>query len=191
MRNWLMHGLVAVLVSVASVGCATHTGTGALAGGGLGAATGALLGSATGDAGKGALLGAGLGAAAGGLIGAGQDENDQRNRERIAAATAQGPVTVGDVVHMTRSGVREDTIVATIRSSNSAFHLTPADVTDLHNQGVSDRVIQAMLDSGRRPVVVRPRSVVYEPAPVYVVEPPPRVSVGFGYYYGRPHRHCW
>ncbi len=189
MRNWTLHVVLAFLASLCSVGCATHTGTGALAGGGLGAATGALIGSATGDAGKGALLGAGLGAAAGGLVGAGQDEVDRKNRDRYAAATAQGPVTVGDVVHMTHSGVREDTIVATIRSSNSVFHLTPADVTDLHNQGVSDRVIQAMLDQRR--VVVRPRPVVYEAAPVYVVEPPPRVHVGFGYHYGRPHRHCW
>src|SRR5262245_58302060 len=168
MRNWLIHGVVAAAASLAGVGCATHTGTGALAGGGLGAATGALIGSATGNAGKGAVLGAGLGAAAGGLVGAGQDEVDQRNRERIAAATAvpaQGPMNVGDVINMTRSGVREDTIVATIRSSNSVFYLTAADVTDLHNQGVSDRVIQAMLESSRRPVV-RTRPVVYEPAPV-------------------------
>lgn len=191
MRSWKVHAAAVMLASFSSVGCATHTGTGALAGGGLGAATGALVGSASGNAGKGALLGAGLGAAAGGLIGAGQDENDQRNRERLAAATAPGPVTVGDVIHMTRSGVHENTIVSTIRSSQSVFHLTAADVTDLHHQGVSDRVIQAMLESSRRPVVVRPRPVVYEPAPVYVVEPPPHVSVGFGYHVHPRHRHCW
>jgi hypothetical protein len=193
MRSWTIHGAAAIVAGLASVGCATHTGTGALAGGGLGAATGAIIGSATGDAGTGALLGAGLGAAAGGLVGSGQDQIEQRNRERWAAANtvpAPGPMSVGDVVQMTRSGVRDETIVATIRSNQAVFHLTAADVTDLHNQGVTDRVIQAMVESGRRPVVVRPRPVVYEAAPVYVVEPPPRVSVGFGYHYGRP-RHCW
>jgi hypothetical protein len=156
-----------------------------------------LIGSQTGDAGAGALLGAGLGAATGGLVGAGLDENDRRNEARVAAATAQPappPMTVHDVIQMTRSGVSESLIVSQIHSSNSVFHLQAADITALSQQGVNDRVIQAMMDTSRRPNVIRTRPVVYQPAPVYVVEPPPPpISIGFGYTFGRPrHRHhCW
>ena len=183
--NKLALGLGTMLTLLA--GCATHTGTGMTAGGLLGAATGALIGSRTGDAGTGALIGAGLGAATGGLIGAGLDENDRRNAERIAAVTAPGPLTISDIVQMTRSGVSDDTIISSIRSSGAVFNLTAADVVSLHNQGVSDRVIQAMLDTARRPAVFRrspviyERRVIYEPAPVYIVEPaPPGFSFGIG-----------
>jgi hypothetical protein len=173
-------------------GCATNTGTGALAGGGLGAATGAVIGSATGHAGTGAAIGAGLGAAAGGLIGAGQDENDRKNADRVAQASAvqqQRAMSIHDVVYMSRQGIAEETIIAQIQSSGSYFQLTSADIVELRQQGVSERVVQTML-STRRPVV-RPRAVVYE-EPVYVVSPPP-VSFGVGYYWGHPygHRRCW
>jgi hypothetical protein len=78
------------LTLIGASGCATHTGTGALAGGGLGALAGAAIGSATGDAGKGALIGAGLGAATGGLLGAAEDERDQRTAAVIAASAPPG-----------------------------------------------------------------------------------------------------
>src|SRR5262245_13511997 len=89
MRQWdrlLMAGLL-----LSAVGCATHTQTGAAAGGLLGAGTGALIGAATGHTGTGALVGAGVGAASGALIGAGQDELDHKQAVRVAAATAPGP----------------------------------------------------------------------------------------------------
>lgn len=198
-------GWLFAVSSLCVSGCATHTGTGALAGSLLGAGAGAALGSMTGNAGAGALIGGGLGAASGGLVGAGLDENDQRNAARVEAAEArivsttaasQSPLSIPEIVHMSQSGVSEDVIISTIQSSHAVYSLTPTNIVDLHNQGVSDRVIQVMLDSSRRPttVVRRQPAVIYESAPVYVVEPPPRVSVGFGYgfgpcYYRR--RHCW
>jgi hypothetical protein len=183
-QGWLLT-LVAVLPLG---GCATHTQTGAAAGGLLGAATGALIGSSGGDAASGALVGGAAGALAGGLIGAGQDEVDRKNAARVAAATAPGPMTTHDVVYMAQSGVGEETIVAQIRSTGSVFHLTSADVVALKQQGVSDRVLNVMLEAHRRPVrpVVYERPVYVEPAPVVVVErpccPPP---VGFGVTYIR------
>ena len=185
--------LLAFLPGVVSTGCATHTESGAAAGGLLGAATGAIVGSQTGDAGPGAVIGGALGAIGGTLVGAGLDENDRRNEARIAAATAQpapAPVSVAEIVHMSQSGVSEDVIVTTIRSSHSTFDLSATDVVSLHNSGVSDRVIQAMLDSSRRPAVVQavPRSVVVE-RPVYVVDPPPPVAIGFGWHSYPRHRH--
>lgn len=181
--------LTLLAVLMVGAGCATHTGTGALAGGGLGALTGAAIGSATGDAGKGALIGAALGSATGGLIGAGQDEVDRRNAERIAAVSVPpgNPLSIHDVVEMNRSGVGDQVIVNQIRSSPSVFHLSPSDVANLHNQGVSDYVITAMQETCRRPVVVGRRPVYVEPAPVVVVDPCPPPVIGFGIY----RRGCW
>ncbi len=191
--------LLVLVTTIAAGGCATHTGTGMLTGAGLGGLAGGIIGHQTGDTAAGAALGAGLGGIAGGVIGAGQDENDRRNENRIAAAEARlnapGPVSIDEVIQMARSGVHESTIISTIRSSGAAFHLSPSDVVYLHNNGVSDRVITAM-QQARRPVVrgtpavVYERPVIVEPAPVvYVAPPPPRFSIGFGYC--RPYRHCW
>ncbi|MFO0944502.1 MAG: glycine zipper domain-containing protein [Planctomycetota bacterium] len=180
--------------------CATHTGTGMAAGGLLGAGTGAAIGSMTGNAGVGALVGSGLGAMTGGLVGAGLDENDRRNEERIAAATApvevvtQNPLTSADIIHMSRSGVSEDVILSSVASSSTIFELSASQIVDLHNQGVSNRVIQAMIDTVNRPrPTVAPAAVVYERTPVYVVEPPPpRVTFGIGYGFGPGcRRRCW
>lgn len=190
--------LALTLMGLCGAGCATHTGTGALAGSAVGAGAGAAVGSMTGNAGLGALIGSGLGAATGGLVGAGLDENDRRNEARIAAATAkpvEGPLSVADIVQMSASGISEEVVVSSLQSSDSVFQLTAPEIIQLHNQGVSDRVIQAMLDSSRRAAttVVRPGAVVYERAPVYVVEPPPRVTFGFGYGFGPcwHRRPCW
>lgn len=178
---------------ILSTGCATQTGTGAIAGGLLGAGTGAVIGSATGNAGAGALIGSGLGAAAGGLVGAGLDQNDQRQQARWAAATAPVAVarvvSIPEVVSMTQQGISEDVVISTVRSSPAPYQLSANQIIDLHRQGVSDRVIQAMLDHHPTAVAVRPAAVMVEPAPYYYVVPPqPRVVVGYGFY-GR--RHCW
>jgi hypothetical protein len=199
MKGLRIYSSLTVLIAITAGGCATHTGTGAGLGGLLGAGTGALIGSQTGDAGSGAVLGAGLGALSGGLIGAGLDENDRRNEARVAAATAQPappPMSVTDVVQMAHSGVNDNLIIGQIQTTNSAFHLQAGDITALSQQGVSDRVIQAMMDTSRRPAfrarpVVYERPVVYHPAPVYVMEPPPPpVRIGVGFTHVHPRR-CW
>jgi uncharacterized membrane protein YebE (DUF533 family) len=192
-QRWGLFAFVGCVVLGGS-GCATHTGRGALAGTGIGAATGALVGSATGRPGAGALIGAGVGAATGGLVGNAMDEQERRHQQQLAqaAATAPQPMSINDVVQMSGEGVSDELIVAQIRNSGSVFRLEASDITALSKSGVSNHVIQAMMDTGRRPVVVRqPRTVVVEPAPVVVYEPapppPPHVSVGFGYY-GHPRR---
>lgn len=184
MKNLL--AIVVFCLFLASSGCATHTETGAAAGGLLGAATGALIGSQTGNAGAGALIGGGIGAVTGGLIGNEKDDIERANAARLAA-TAPGPMTMADVVNMTRSNVAPETIITQIRSTRSVFQLTPQDTIWLKEQGVNESVIQTMLASNRR---YGPHRVVYgEPTmmvePVYVVTPPPPppppVSVGFSY----------
>lgn len=189
--------VLALGIGLAS-GCATHTESGLAAGSLLGAGTGALLAGKHGNPLVGAGIGAGVGAVAGGLVGSGLDENDRRNAARIAAATqpvaVANALSVADVIQMSGSGVSEEVIIASIRGSNSLFQLTGNDIVDLHNRGVNDRVIQAMLDHrpqplARGPAYVGGAPVYYEAVPV--VEPAPQVYLGFGYGYGyRPHR-CW
>ena len=177
--------LIAALLmfSLGLSGCATHTETGAAAGGLLGAATGALIGSRGGDAAAGALIGGGVGALTGGLIGASADQEERREAARFAAATAPGPMTVNDVIAMTQSNVKDDTIITQIITTRSIFQLTPQDVINLKNLGVSERVIQVMLESNRRPMYPARTMVVQEPSSVIYVErcPPPPIHVGFGY----------
>jgi surface antigen len=196
-----------ILISCVLVsGCATRAGSGALIGTGLGAAGGALVGSQKGNAGVGALVGGGLGALTGAVIGDGLDDVERRNEARIAAATAPPPVpapppmTIGDVIQMRDSGVSDDLIIAQIYQTNSHFTLSAADITALSQRGVSNRVIQAMMDTGRaRPVVAHPRPVVVHPRPVvvepvYVIErcpPPPCIGFGFGFHHHHHRRHCW
>lgn len=195
MSRWQCSPVRAALIGLLTTGCATYTETGAATGGLLGAATGAAIGSHSGDAGPGAIIGGALGAIGGALVGNGMDSVDERNERRIAAATTPPPDAIGteDVIAMVRSGVSDDTIIASLRTKPVAV-VSAQHVVYLHEQGVSDRVIQAMLDASRRPVrqsvVVRPRTYYYEP--VYV-DPGPHFSIGFGpYHHWRHHpHHCW
>ena len=111
---------------MAAGGCATKTGTGALAGGGIGAGVGALVGSATGHTGAGAAIGGALGAGTGALIGSAADSEDREKREvrqaSVAVAQAhaqaqQNRLGMTDVVRMVQEGQSEAVIVNQIRST--------------------------------------------------------------------------
>jgi hypothetical protein len=168
-------------------GCATNTGTGALAGGGLGALTGALVGGAVGRPGAGAAIGAGLGGATGALIGNDMDAKEKRE-ERLAAQAAAarapgGPLTTIQVGSLVRQGVSDDVIITQIRTTGSVFNLGSTDIQWLKENGVSDRVIQEMQWTAARPRRVYTAVPVYEPPPVVVVEEPaPVVGVGIGFH---------
>lgn len=189
-RRPISPALPILLLGLPLVGCQTFTEKGMALGGLLGAGTGAIIGSQTGNAGAGAAIGAALGGIGGGLVGAGMDETEERNKARIAAATAPPPtpqLSVADVVQMAHSGVSDEVIVSSIRNSGSVYNLNSSDIVALHNQGVSDRVLQVMLDSSRRAPVPQ-QTVIYRSAtPVYMVEPAP---VGIGIHCG-PRHHCW
>src|SRR5437870_4207032 len=98
--------LLSGVAIVSANGCATNTGTDALAGGGIGAVTGAIIGGATGHAGTGAAIGAGVGAAAGGLIGANEDEKEKKRAEAVQRASASA-MSIHDVVYMVRQGMSD------------------------------------------------------------------------------------
>ncbi len=132
-----------------SIGCSTKTGTGALAGGTLGAVVGGAAGG-----GKGALIGGAAGVVAGGLVGAALDEQDRRVMERTSPRTVDRmdrgePLTVNDVIKLSQGGVSDETIISYMDQMGSTYNLSQAQIRRLQDAGVSQRVINYMIDSGR------------------------------------------
>jgi uncharacterized membrane protein len=149
-------GLSVLTAAVVLTGCETpygtpdRTGTGALAGGAIGAFSGAVLGGR--NAGEGALIGGAIGAITGGLIGHSMDQEEQERLRAEAPETyvrvEQGqPLAVADVKAMVTSHVSDDVIISQIQSTHSVYHLSAADIIDLHNAGASEKVIQYMINS--------------------------------------------
>jgi hypothetical protein len=56
------------------------------------------------------------------------------------------PYGVEDVLKLTRAQVSEDVTLNFIHSSGTIYNLSPNDIVYLRNQGVSDRLINTMLD---------------------------------------------
>jgi len=163
-------------------GTQNNTGTGALFGAGLGALTGAAIGGRS-HGGQDALIGAAAGAVAGGLFGNAAD------RERDAALRAQAgpayvqptPMSVADVKALMRAGVSEDVIISQIQSSHTIFHLSASDIIDLRDAGVTDRVVNYMINTPNTatPATAPESAVVVQQAPpaplvdTYVAAPGP------------------
>ena len=164
-------------------GTQNNTGTGALIGGAMGAITGAAIGGPR-NGGAGALIGAAAGMIAGGAIG---NSMDQQQQDRLRAQAPQSyvrvvqgqPLGIADVKAMAQAGVSDDVIIAQIQGSHTAFHLSAADIIDLHNSGVSDRVVNSYAEFRRNcatnhdgcagaPPAPLPETVVVErPGPGY------------------------
>jgi hypothetical protein len=85
-------------------------------------------------------------------LGASFEDIDARNRADIAAQlgrpVAPGPATPAEVVAMTRAGVEPRFIICYINRSNDMPPVSAQDVIFMHEQGVNDQVIQAMLTPG-------------------------------------------
>jgi len=64
----------------------------------------------------------------------------------VTDSAAPLPYGVADIVKLTRAQVSEDVILSYVQNSKSAFSVTPDDIVRLRNEGVSDRVINSMLD---------------------------------------------
>ncbi|MCS7337080.1 MAG: glycine zipper domain-containing protein [Verrucomicrobiae bacterium] len=175
----LLSGIVAA--GLLASGCQTpegepdRTATGALAGGALGAITGAVIGHQSGRGAEGAAIGGAIGALTGGLIGHSMDQ-EQRARLRARAPETltrieRGqPLGLADIKAMAQAGVSDDVIISQIRATGSTYRLSAADIIELHNAGVSSRVIDYMINTGTQ----RPRSETSERETrvAYVQEPP-------------------
>ena len=160
-------GVVIVAAYVMTfAGCAenqTKVGEGAAMGGIMGAVLGGVIGNQMKghNAVNGALLGGALGATAGGVVGSQMPKNPQPKAGTVSEAPAQAPaagytslsvepvapgvhVTLQQVVDWTRQGLSSDSIITSIKNSNSTYRLMPDDVNYLRQQGVSERVIETM-----------------------------------------------
>jgi len=197
--------ILLAMLGLVLAGCRNmnNTQSGAVVGTGVGATAGALIGSATGHAGEGALIGGALGAVTGGLAGNAADAREERDAavahaqyEQARSQAIAQAVTDTDVVTMTRNGVSDDVIINSLRTRGCRWNSAPENVIALKQQGVSDRVIAAMQNTGLGP---DPTAVAGPPPVVYAPPPPPVggvvvVGPGYGprpYYYGRPYYRRW
>ncbi|MGW8258366.1 MAG: glycine zipper domain-containing protein [Thermoguttaceae bacterium] len=167
--------LLACLLLIIVSGCQSpyKSDQGALFGGLLGLGTGAAVGSALHNPVAGAAIGTGVGALSGAAVGSALDEQDAKNRALIAQQlgyqVSGNPVSIADVVNMTRAGVDEELIANHVRTHGVAAPLQAQDLITLQQQGVSKRVISAMQEPPQRqtpPVVVQQGA----PPPVIVEE---------------------
>lgn len=110
---------------------------GSVIGGVLGAAAGAGIGSLSGNAGAGAGIGAAVGAIGGGLIGSQIEKKPGQD-----ASSSQ--MTLQQVVDLVKQGTSDGVIIEKLRASNSKFSLSAAQISNLKQQGVSQKVIDAM-----------------------------------------------
>jgi len=89
----------------------------------------------------------------------------------VPVASAQVAVSTGlppaanEVVKLTRAQVSEDVILSYVQNSSSSSSLTSDDILRLRNEGVSDRVINAMLDRHSKVMDSLPKTSA--PVPVY------------------------
>jgi hypothetical protein len=182
MKPIIVKAVAAVALAGLLAGCTNpsgrpdYTANGALIGGASGAAIGALADRRA--PGAGALIGGAAGLIAGGLIGHSMDQEAEA-RARYAPPPAYyppppgPPPSVGDIKAMTRSGLSDDVIIGQIINTRAVYNLDANALIDLHNAGVSQKVIVYMVNTAntvvaQAPPPPQPESVLVAPGPDYV-----------------------
>ena len=101
-----------------------------------------------------------------------------------AAKPAAAPSPVDSVIQSVKAGLSENLIIRTLKRDNKPIDLTTADLVKLKNAGVSENIINVMLDPASAPTAAPapapaavaappPPPAAPEPAPVAVSAPPP------------------
>ncbi len=191
-KHLLISGLAGLAVCLTGCvnpdGTQNNTGSGALLGGAIGALSGAAIGGSH-HGGQDALIGAAVGAVAGGLIGNSMDQEQQARLRaqspQTYARVEQGqPLSLADVKSLAHAGISEDVIISQIKNSHTVFRLSAADIIDLRDAGVTDKVVNYMINTASNVP-----EAVSSPAPVIQYAPPPPpvetvvVAPGPGYYW--------
>ncbi|MGD1020710.1 MAG: hypothetical protein ABSA12_15465 [Verrucomicrobiia bacterium] len=57
------------------------------------------------------------------------------------------PLGTADVKMLAKSGISDEVIISQIRNSRTVYHLSAADILDLKGAGVSERVIDFMINT--------------------------------------------
>ena len=182
--------LAAVIIGLSVSGCMTpqgrpdNTATGAL----TGAAAGAIIGSTARNPGAGAAIGATVGALAGGAIGHSVDQAQDAQEARARAEArqqiqeSQPPLSTEDIKAMTRAKIGDDLIISQIRNSRTVYHLNTADIVGLKRAGVSEKVIDFMINTPNEIGSAETTSMASSPPPPPLVEPVV-VAPGPGYFW--------
>ena len=131
------------------VGCESKAGTGALVGGAAGVGAGALISPTP----QGALIGGAVGAATGAIIGASLDSDDREVMQQNSPDTVDRidhgqQLTLDDVKEMSKNGLSDNVIIGQIQNTRSVFHLTSDQIIELKQAGVSEKVIEYMMQTG-------------------------------------------
>ena len=99
-----------------------------------------------------------------------------------AAKPAAAPSPVDSVIQSVKAGLSENLIIRTLKRDNKPIDLTTADLVKLKNAGVSENIINVMLDPASAPAAAPtpaavaappPPPAAPEPAPVAISAPPP------------------
>ncbi|MFA5062958.1 MAG: hypothetical protein WC578_02670 [Candidatus Omnitrophota bacterium] len=139
--------LTVLILALVISGCETNKtriAEGAGIGGAVGALAGGIIGHQSGSGVGGALIGGAVGAGAGALVGAQINKPNAQAAQSTQAVQVVSPLTIQQVVDLTKQGATGDDIIAKIKATNSKYSLTPDDLNYLRKQGVSQRVIEAM-----------------------------------------------
>jgi hypothetical protein len=100
----------------------------------------------------------------------------ERDEEVTADSLLVPPMSIDDVIALTKDSVSEAVIISQIKATRSYFSLTTEDILTLKKSGVSEKVISAMIKTGEQPRYAR-RQRRYSYYPPYYYSP---------YYYGYP-----
>jgi len=122
-------------------GCMSPVGPNQATGAVVGAATGAIIGGGLRNNPGDAILGGAIGALIGAL--AGKDVDDS-TRTRVSQGQA---LTLEDVKSLTSAKVGDDLIINQIKATRTVYRLSSAQIIELKNAGVSQKVLDYMINT--------------------------------------------
>ncbi len=137
-----------VIGTIMVTSCENKAETGALVGAGVGIGAGALISPTP----AGVLIGGAAGAIGGALIGAALDSSDRDTLRQESPRTMNKidrgeQLSMKDIEKMSQAGISDDKIIGAIHSTGSVYHLSTSDVQELKDNGVSQRVVDYMLQT--------------------------------------------
>lgn len=160
----------------------------AVVGGVAGAIIGGIAGHQNDETPEGIAIGGVAGAIAGHVLGKAKDNSiqEQHQYQLQQAAQLKRAISVEDAIAMSNNGVSTQLILNQIRSSGVQQQIGVSEIITLHQNGVSESVINEMQQASiggpagpeiaakQSAVVVQP-PVVVKPAPVVVARPRPTI----------------
>ena len=84
---------------------------------------------------------------------------------------------VEDILKMTRAKVSDDVTVSFIKNSGRLYQMTASEIIYLHNEGMSDQVINTMLNQSQRLTPTAPPAAAPTGSPQYATASAPASSV--------------